>query len=108
MLEEDLPGIAIEFAQYRLDDFAALRKKIRTAFLDLTSGAFNTRVRLRDLREKLRDLDRAVVDDALLAIQREEGTVLIQLDNRIEITDADRDAALEIGREPRHLLWISK
>jgi hypothetical protein len=83
-------------------------KKIRTAFLDLTSGAFNTRVRLRDLREKLRDLDRAVVDDALLAIQREEGTVLMQLDNRIEITDADRDAALEIGREPRHLLWISK
>jgi hypothetical protein len=32
----------------------------------------------------------------------------MQLDNRIEITDADRDAALEIGREPRHLLWISK
>jgi len=90
------------------NDIASPREKIRAAFLDLTGGQFNTRVRLADLRAKLRDLDRTALDEALLSIQREEGTVLMQLDNRIEITDADRAAALEIGREPRHLLWISK
>jgi hypothetical protein len=89
-------------------DFAALREKIRAAFLDLTGGKFNTRVRLCDLRAKLRDLDRATLDEALLAIASEEGTVLMQLDNRVEITDSDREAVLRIGAEPRHLLWISK
>jgi hypothetical protein len=85
-----------------------LREKIRTAFLDLTGGALNMRVRLSDLRQKLADIDRATLDKALLALAAEEGAVLMQFDNRVEITDADRDAALEIGREPRHLLWISK
>lgn len=89
-------------------DDVAPREKIRVAFLELTGGKFNTRVRLSDLRAKLCDLDRAALDESLLAIQREEGAVLMQLDNRIEITDADREAALEIGREPRHLLWLSK
>jgi hypothetical protein len=41
-------------------------------------------------------------------MQREEEASLMQLDNRVDITDADRGAALQIGSEPRHILWISK
>jgi len=89
-------------------DFASLRAQLRAAFLDLTGDKFNTRVRLSDLREKLRHVDRAALDQTLLAIAKEEGAVLMQLDNRTEITGADRDAALEVGREPRHLLWLTK
>jgi hypothetical protein len=32
----------------------------------------------------------------------------MRLDNTVEITEADRAAALHIGREPRHILWISR
>ncbi len=87
---------------------ADLRERIRAAFLKLTGGALNTRVRLADLRVLLSDLDRATQDKAILAIAGETDADLLQLDNRIDITDADREAALYVGAEPRHLLWISK
>ena len=32
----------------------------------------------------------------------------MQLDNKDEITDADRQAAIFIGLAPRHILWISQ
>jgi hypothetical protein len=87
---------------------ADLRTRIRAAFLKLTDGKLNTRVRLADLRVLLADLDRATQDEAILAIAGETDSDLLQLDNRIDITDADREAALQVGTEPRHLLWISK
>jgi hypothetical protein len=85
-----------------------LRERIRAAFLKLTGDKFNTRVRLADLRALLSDLDRATQDEAIFAVAHESDADLLQLDNRIDITDADREAALQVGNEPRHLLWISK
>jgi len=87
---------------------ADLRERIRAAFLELTGGTLNTRVRLADLRALLPDLDCARLDEALSRISREDGTTLMQIDDRTDITESDRDAALYIGTEPRHLLWISK
>lgn len=89
-------------------DHAAMRKRIRTAYLDLTGGRLNTRALLRELREKLKDIERTTLDQALKRMQSEEEASLYQLDNRIEITDADRAAAIHFGGEPRHILWIER
>jgi hypothetical protein len=85
-----------------------IRQNIRKAYLQLTRGRFNTRAHLSDIRKKLRNIERDTLDEALIRMQREQEASLYQLDNRIEITDADRAAAIYIGREPRHLLWIER
>ena len=89
-------------------DYGTLRSRIRKAYLELTGGQFNARARLRDLRGKLIDVERTVLDEALKRMQREQEASLYQIDNRIEITDADREAAIYFGSEPRHLLWIER
>jgi hypothetical protein len=81
--------------------------RIRAAYLDVTGG-FNRRALLKDIRSRLPDIDRSTLDAALKRMQREEDASLMQLDNRIEVTDADHEATLQIGTEPRHILWISK
>jgi len=63
---------------------------------------------LADLREKLADIDRAALDEALKRMQRDEEASLYQLDNQVDITDADRAAAIYFGSEPRHILWIER
>jgi hypothetical protein len=90
------------------NDHDALRARIRQAYLELTGGRLNTRALLSDLREKLKDIDRPVLDEALKQMQREEEASLYQLDNQVEVTDADRAAAIYFGAEPRHILWIER
>jgi hypothetical protein len=89
-------------------DYSGLRERIRRAYLEVTGGSFNRRALLRDIRERLPNVDRSDLDDALNRMQRDEDASLMRLDNSVEITDADRAAALYIGREPRHILWISR
>lgn len=84
----------------------AARARIRAACLDLAGGALNTRVLLRDLRAKLPDIDRATLDAALKRMEQDDEVSLMPLDNRIEIGEADRAAALHVGREPRHIVWV--
>jgi hypothetical protein len=87
---------------------ANIRQRIRSAYLDTTNGRFNTRALLREIRAKLPDISRAVLDAELKQMQQDEQAILYQLDNRIELTDADRDAALHFAGEPRHILWIER
>jgi hypothetical protein len=89
-------------------DSTGLRARIREAYLDITAGSFNRRALLRDLRDKLKDIDRETLDAALLRMQVEDNAALMPLDNRLEITDADREAAIHIGAEQRHILWIER
>jgi DNA-binding PadR family transcriptional regulator len=89
-------------------DSIAVRKRVRDAYLTISSGRLNTRVLLRELREKLDDIERSVLDAALRHMQIDQEASLYQLDNRSEITDADRSAALYDGSEPRHILWIER
>jgi hypothetical protein len=88
-------------------DHAELRDRIRAAYFEV-AGGFNRRALLSELRVKVGDVDRTTLDTVLKQMQREEEASLMQLDNRMDITDADRSAALHIGSEPRHILWISK
>jgi hypothetical protein len=89
-------------------DYPMLRDRIRNGYLDVTGGRLNTRALLSDVRKRLQDISRDVLDGALKRMQREDEASLMQLDNRAEITDADRAAALYIGSEPRHIVWITR
>jgi hypothetical protein len=87
---------------------AGVRDRIRKAYLELTGGRLNSRALLRDVRDKLKDIDRGTLDEALKQMQRNQEASLYQLDNQVEITDADRAAAIYFGNEPRHILWIER
>jgi hypothetical protein len=89
-------------------DYAALRTRIRQAYLAVTGHQTNTRARLSHVREKLSDIDRTTLDEALKRMQLEQLALLYPLDNKREITDADRNAAIYFGDEPRHILWIER
>ena len=84
-----------------------IRKRIRAAYHDL-AGGFDRRVLLRDLRPKLADIDRPLLDAALMEMLRDQEASLMQLDFRPDVSDEDHAAALQIGNEPRHIIWISK
>ena len=60
----------------RPSDYPAVRARIRQAYLEVTGGRLNARALLSDLREKLKDVDRAAVDDALRRMHLEEGATL--------------------------------
>jgi hypothetical protein len=85
----------------------ALRKRIRAAYHDI-AGGFNRRVLLRELRPRLADIDREQVDAALMQMLRDDEASLMQLDYRPDVTEEDRNASLQIGSEPRHIIWISE
>jgi hypothetical protein len=89
-------------------DYGSLRERIRAAYLALTGGSFNKRALLADIRRRLPDVDRDALDDALVRMQRQDDATLMQLDNRPDITQVDREAAIQIGQEPRHIVWISR
>jgi hypothetical protein len=81
-----------------------LEDRIRRAYLDASGGTWNQRVHLSELRRRLEGVARDVLDSALLKMQQASKLVLFRLDNQREITDADRQAALIIGGEPRHVM----
>jgi DNA-binding PadR family transcriptional regulator len=99
--KDDSEGITI-------GDYDTLRARIRQAYLAATGHRINSRARLSDIREKLKDIDRVTLDGALKRMQNEQEASLYPLDNKAEITDADRNAAIYFGGEPRHILWIER
>jgi hypothetical protein len=103
--QSELPPVAPDLAPPV--DHAELRERIRATYLEI-AGGFNRRALLRDLRVRLDGVERSSLDEALKRMQREEEASLMQLDNRLDVTDADRRAALQIGNEPRHILWITR
>lgn len=86
----------------------ALRGRVRQAYLDATGGRLNQRVFLDVLRDRLRDVDRSDLDDALRKMHLEDGTQLSGSDNPPEITPAMRDASLDFKGERMFVLWITK
>ena len=89
-------------------EYDKLQSRIRQAYLAVTSDRINTRARLCDVRERLSDVDRTALDEVLKKMQREQQISLYPLDNKAEITDADRKAAIYFSGEPRHILWIER
>jgi hypothetical protein len=81
---------------------------LRAAYLRLTGGRFDQRVRLAELRAALASLDRAALDAALKAAHGRDGLYLSASDNPPELTAADRDAALDYKGERMTFLRIAR
>lgn len=86
--------------------YVDVRERIRSAYQE-AAGGFDRRLLLRNLRPKLADIDRHLVDSELLRMVRDGEASLMQLDYRPDVTDEDRVASVQIGNEPRHLIWIT-
>jgi len=67
-----------------------------------TMNGIGERIRLKDVRPRLPMLSKSALDTELLRLQRERLIMLYPLDNPLEITLADRDAALVIATTPHH------
>lgn len=79
---------------------------IRRAYLTLSGNQWNSRVRLASLREQLGAYPRAELDQVLLRLQTAGRLVLYRLDDPQDTFDADRAAALYLGSDPRHLVYM--
>jgi hypothetical protein len=86
----------------------ALRKRIETAYLELTKGRKNEAIRLALLRQQLSDLDRATVDGALSRILKgDKKASLMRHDDPHQLEAEDHEAAFAPAGEPFHVIWIS-
>lgn len=79
--------------------------RIRAAYADLARepGAW---VSLTKLRPLLGDAPRADVDEALRQMNRMPDVNIVPESNQKALTPQDRDAAVNIGDQDKHLLWI--
>lgn len=83
-----------------------LGERIRRVVKELAGGAAKRRVRLAELRARLGEVPRSTLDTSLLELQDAGRLVLYPLDNPVELTPADRQAALLVGQNPRHVIYL--
>ncbi|MGE0607760.1 MAG: hypothetical protein AB7O62_11770 [Pirellulales bacterium] len=89
-------------------NLAQARQRIISACHRLSDGAYQTRIRLADLRATLPDIPRAEVDRALLDLEQSYAANIYPLDNPQEIEARDREAALANSMgSPRHILYLT-
>ena len=86
----------------------AVHARVRSEYLALTGGRLKTRCLLRDLRNRLRDVSREILDSAIRKMVSTGEAVLFRLDNRLEITPADIESSILSGGEQQHILWIDR
>ncbi|MEU6999750.1 hypothetical protein [Nonomuraea sp. NPDC046570] len=79
--------------------------RIRSAYAELAArpGAW---VKLARLRTFLGDLPKAQIDEALVRMERLEDVSIIPESNQKALTQEDREAAVVIGNQDKHVLWI--
>lgn len=85
----------------------AADERIRIAYGELSEKP-GAQVGLRPLRESLADLRRADFDAALLRLVAEPRVRLEPEPKLRNLTKADRDAAIKVGGEDKHLLSIER
>ncbi|MFG2037864.1 hypothetical protein [Dactylosporangium sp. NPDC048998] len=99
------PGESVEFSGPQPGESAEAR--IRTAYAALAARPGDW-VGLADLRDKLADLDRAAVDEALIGLLDRDDVRIIPVANTKALRRRDVEAALEIGGEANHTLSIGR
>ena len=87
---------------------AGLADRIRLAYLGLTGGESNVRVRLADLVRCFDDLAPEDVTNELISMQKKDryGVVLWSLDDPRDIGPEDRAVAVNLGGVERHILYM--
>jgi hypothetical protein len=78
---------------------------IKAAYLRLASepGKF---VKLRELRAELSDVPRSELDSSLEGMYRAQQVNLVPQSNQQALTQADRESALRVGGEAKHMISI--
>jgi hypothetical protein len=59
------------------------------------------------LRTALEEIERSILDKALLDLQNQGSLVLMHMDDPQERTPADEEAALTIVGQKRHIIYMS-
>lgn len=85
--------------------YTAAEARVRAAYLEL-AGRPGTYVGLAELRELLPDLPRGAVDQTLRAMNRLEDVNIVPESNQKALRPQDREAAVTIGDQEKHVLWI--
>jgi len=82
-----------------------VEKLVMDAYYDLAAepGEF---VKVRELRDRLSAISRPDLDSALERMYRAQRVNLVPQDNQQALTDADRQSALRVGGEFKHLLSV--
>lgn len=88
-------------------DSAAVEQSVRQAYVDLAVKP-GDEVSIADLRDKLADVPKRDLDQALLKMDRERKIQLEPNPHRINLTARDKAAAIPLGGEDMHLLTIAK
>jgi hypothetical protein len=101
------PGAASPAAGVHDESPADLESLIRTAYQRLSVKPQDW-VRLAKLRPQLNGAEKAEVDEVLLSMTRTGLVHLAPDSDRKALTDADRDAAIRIGKEDKHLVAIEE
>jgi hypothetical protein len=79
--------------------------RIEGVYRGLASGPGEF-VKLRELRLRLPEIQRSDLDSALGAMYRRQRVNLVPQSNQQALSEADREAALRIGGEHKHLISI--
>ena len=89
-------------------DTIELAERIRSAYLGLSGGESNVRVRLADLARHLTDVKYEELTRELISMQKngQYGVVLWPLDDPRDIGPDDRAAAVNLGGVERHILYM--
>jgi hypothetical protein len=83
-----------------------LEAKICEAYLKASSGKYNVRVHLSQLRPLVGDLPQAEVDKVLFQMSLAGKITLMHLDDPQEIRPEDEKAAVNIGGQQNHIVYM--
>jgi hypothetical protein len=83
-----------------------LEAKIREAYLKASGGGYNIRVRLSQLRQLVDGLPQAEVDKVLIQMGLAGKITLMHLDDPQEIRPEDEQAAVNIGGQKSHIVYM--
>jgi hypothetical protein len=98
-------GVSLDSGRSEKPDLA---DRIHSAYLALSQGESNVRVRLADLAEYLDDLTNDELTGELVSMQKKGlyGVVLWPLDDPRDIGPEDRAVAVNLGGVERHILYM--
>jgi hypothetical protein len=83
-----------------------LEEKIREAYLEVSGGSYNVRVRLSELRQHLEDIPRADIDRMLGEMELAGRLVLMPINDPQDISSEDEKAAIDVGGHKRHVIYM--
>lgn len=83
-----------------------LTDQIQAAYQRITQGKWNVRVRLADLHKHLPNSPKEALDAALRQMQLNGQSVLMPLDDPKGIHAEDEQAAVNIGGDLRHIVYL--